>query len=282
MKRLCSMFLTLIFALAAASGCLAGTNEEKPPVAYEVKFLLDSEKVLTDKNLLTEEILEAFQAEPNYKRTDVIYLETADRDFINEGWVNRIRWKIGKEYAECTCKKRYPVPGNDEAAIFSVLQRAQADGFDLSDDGYSVEVDWGISGMTLSLSKKASGDYKGYRNLSEFSSEDAAAFFESSMPQEERDWKSSRWGEQKLSLAKKLGPLQELKVKGVWGETGVTLEIFPISEEEIITELSFEADDFATASEIRTELIDFLESKGILLQNETLKTQAFLDACLDK
>ena len=46
----------------------------------------------------------------------------------------------------------------------------------------------------------------------------------------------------------------------------------------MITELSFEAEGLANAEALRNEVMAILESRGILLKRDSLKTQMILDA----
>lgn len=249
-------------------------------LACEVKFLLDSERVLNEEKRLKEKYRELFCMGSDCQKIDVIYLETPDRAFLEQGWVNRIRWKHGKKKAERTYKKRYPVDGMDEAAVLSALQKARADGFDLSENGYTSELDWGYSRMTLSLKREASDKVKGYQSLAQFSAEDAAAFFEKTMPLEERDWTADQWGVTTLRRAQMIGPVRVLRCKGKWKGVKLTVDICPVSDGSIITELSFKAEDWRAAAETRSRLGLYLEKKGILIHDDSLKTQAVLNACL--
>ena len=85
-------------------------EEEKISVleglSCEVKFLLDPEKILDGEGHLKQEWEQAFGIAEEWRPIDVMYLETQDRDFQQEGWINRLRWKSGKKKAERTYKKR--------------------------------------------------------------------------------------------------------------------------------------------------------------------------------
>jgi hypothetical protein len=248
-------------------------------VDFEIKFLLDSDQVLTDEHLLTDDFRALIGAGTDYRSIDVIYLETEGRDFLNEGWVNRIRWKENKKKIECTCKKRYSLSGEDAAAIRAALAQAEADGFVFSDTAYSAQIDWGFSKMTLSAEKEVSGKYKDYRSLSQYSTADAIKFFEKTMPDEERDWGEKRWGAAMLAQAQKVGPLQYRRIKGSWEGTEADVEIWPMKD-GYITELSFKVTGLAAASVLRERMTALLEEKGVLLHMDSLKTQTILDVFL--
>lgn len=271
-------FILLPFCLCCAVPFPAYALDERQ-VDFEIKFLLDSDQVLTDEHLLTDDFRALIGAGTDYRSIDVIYLETGERDFLNEGWVNRIRWKENKKKIECTCKKRYSLSGEDAAAIRAALAQAEADGFVFSDTAYSAQIDWGFSKMTLSAEKEVSGKYKDYRSLSQFSTADAIKFFEKTMPDEERDWGEKRWGAAMLAQAQKVGPLQYRRIKGSWEGTEADVEIWPMKD-GYITELSFKVTGLAAASALRERMTALLEEKGVLLHMDSLKTQTILDVFL--
>ena len=268
-------FILLSFCLCCAVPFPAYALDERQ-VDFEIKFLLDSDQVLTDEHLLTDDFRALIGAGTDYRSIDVIYLETEGRDFLNEGWVNRIRRKENKKKIECTCKKRYSLSGEDAAAIRAALAQAEADGFVFSDTAYSAQIDWGFSKMTLSAEKEVSGKYKDYRSLSQFSTADAIKFFEKTMPDEERDWGEKRWGAAMLAQAQKVGPLQYRRIKGSWEGTEADVEIWPMKD-GYITELSFKVTGLAAASVLRERMTALLEEKGVLLHMDSLKTQTILD-----
>ena len=92
-------------------------------LSYEVKLLLDSQKVLGDDHLLKEEWKQAFGITEDYLPIEVMYLDTPEKDFHREGWINRLRLKSGKKKAERTYKKRYPVAGADLAAACEAAKK---------------------------------------------------------------------------------------------------------------------------------------------------------------
>ncbi len=253
-------------------------------VSFEVKFLLDPGIVLTGDHLLADEWLQTFQIETDYTSYDVIYVETADRDFLAEGWINRLRWKNGKNKTEITYKKRYNLSGDSISCVSEALEQAAADGFDLSDDDYSFEIDWGYERMTLSVDTEAAGQHRIYESLTEFSAADAVRFIKSEMPDTEADWKETSWGISLADSARKAGPIRFLRAKGTWEETTeVTIEIWPVRQPDTgdtayITELSFTADDYETAAAERQRLAVFLDEKGILLHHDALKTETIINA----
>ena len=268
-------FILLLFCLCCAVPFPAYALDESQ-VDFEIKFLLDSDQVLTDEHLLTDDFRALIGAGTEYRSIDVIYLETEGRDFLNEGWVNRIRWKEGKKKIERSYKKRYPLSGEDAEDVRAALAQAEADGFTFSDKAYSAQIDWGFSKMTLSVETEASGKYKDYHSLSQFSTADAIDFFQSAMPDEERDWGENRLGAAMLAQARKVGPLQYRRIKGSWEGTEADVEIWPMKD-GYITELSFKVKGLAAASALRERMMALLEEKGLLLHEDSLKTQMILD-----
>ena len=179
----------MIAALLPFGGILkahsAVKEEEKISVpaglSCEVKFLLDPEKVLEDSQHLKQEWEQAFGITEGWRPIDVIYLETPDRDFQQEGWNNRLRWKDGKKKAERTYKKRYSVTDLDIAAA---CEAAEKDGFRISgkgaepdgEKGFEAQIDWGYAEMTLSFSLDSSAVLKGHESLASVTEAEAKDF----------------------------------------------------------------------------------------------------------
>lgn len=277
MKRAVSLIMLML--LIGSIGAYAD-HSITDQLSFEVKFLLSPDKVLTENHVLTETVARQFSLETEYTPIDVIYLETTDRAFISEDWVNRIRWKEGKQKPERTCKKRYPVAGNDPASILSALGNAVADGIDLRSDSCSLQIDWGYSKMTLSITWESSGRFKDYQSLEQFSTEDAISYFAEFMPADEIDWNRPGWGKENLARAQKVGIISYKRIKGSWEGTEVTFDItsIPLNDAaEDMVELSFKADNYSDAAEIRQQLIGLLEEEGLLLEGDSLKTQKILD-----
>jgi hypothetical protein len=71
----------------ARVGAAAGVEN----LACEVKFLLDTDRVLTKEKRLKKKFGALFALGPVAKAIDVLYLETPDKAFLSDGWVVRIR-----------------------------------------------------------------------------------------------------------------------------------------------------------------------------------------------
>ncbi|MBQ7678242.1 MAG: hypothetical protein IJT34_00135 [Butyrivibrio sp.] len=290
-----------VFLAITACGSIATASVPSDSVSYELKFLLDSDQVLNQEHQLRDEYRDLLSFGDNtYQASDVIYLETPKRNFINEGWINRFRIKDSnkkKQKAkkiERTYKKRYEISGSGLEGIQSALARATADGFRPSEDEDKWEVDWGYSKMTLSISYSSSKKYNKYAQLSQFTTQDAILFAEKGMPDEDVGWKSGQWGVTKLQKAKIVGPLTFYRLDGGnWEDIdGIRVEIWSVASSthtDYLTELSVKvkpgkdesaADVFQRAETIRTRMTGFLDQEGILMHRDSLKTTAILDAYL--
>lgn len=273
----CVIMISAVFALDTTVYAKENMNP-----GYEVKFLLDSEQVLNSDKLLKKTYRNMFETGSDYSTIGVLYLETEERDFGNQGWVNRIRIKEDASEFELTYKKRYAIEnGNVEEA----LNLANQEGFDISDTNYEAEVDWGYSKMTLSLSCNKTKSNKGYDELELPKKKEAISIIKDKMPGKEDDWLYDSWGTSTISSAKKAGPLYYTKYTGEYNNYKVVIEIWPIEDQTTgevtyITELSFKEDDYQNAARMRSDLMSYLEEAGILLHEDSLKTQTIMDAYL--
>ena len=257
--------MAISFVLLSAGALYAAESQN---YTFEVKLLLNSSKSLDSNNVPLKNLQDLFAVKETNKRT-VIYVEASDKSFNKGGWSNRIREKDGKKKIELTYKKRYAVDGTD---IDSVFEKAVKDNPGFIDRGYEAQVDWGYGKMTLSFAMEVKID-KPAGGLRGFSEEDLLSAFMSNMPAEESEWKSSA-GIPSLRLA---GPIDYIRYTGSYKDVEVNIEVWQIKG-TVVTELSFDADTLATASTLRSEIIDILDKLGILLHQDSLKTQMILDA----
>ena len=142
-----SFFVPAVHAVLLACLLLLSVSvcvgESLDNITFEVKFLLDSDQVLTG-NLPTETLSEQFGLE-TCRSIEIIYLETSDKAFSQDGWINRIRWRSWKNKPlEFTFKKRYSITEDNIAAA---LAQVSADGL----GGADIEIDWGYSKMTMKV-----------------------------------------------------------------------------------------------------------------------------------
>ena len=79
------------------------------------------------------------------------------------------------------------------------------------------------------------------------------------------------------------GPILAKRSVGTWSGLELDIEVWPIKEEapktgiEYIVEASFKTKSQSTASTKQAELATFLQEKGWLLAQDSLKTQLIMD-----
>lgn len=249
---------------------------------YEIKCLLNSAAVLDEAHQLDENYRSYFNTGNGYQTIGTLYIETADREFDAEGWYNRIRIKEGSNKFDLTYKKRYSISGGD---IDAALTQANEEGFDIKDTNYEAQVDWGYSKMTLSLSNKKEVSNSGYDDLELPKKSKAIKILQDNMPGKEQNWLYKNWGEDLIEKGKKCGPIYYKKYSGTVNGIDVDIEIWPITYSgsgttEYITELSFKEDTYSAAASNRQIIMNILDGKGILLHEDSLKTQKILNAFL--
>lgn len=248
---------------------------------YEVKLLLDSAKVLNSDNLFKKDYRNLFNTGKDYETIGVLYIDTEDYDFNAEGWINRIRIKENSSAFELTYKKRYSIQNQN---VNSALSLANTQGFDITDTNYDAQVDWGYQNMTLSLSCKKEKSNSGYDELELPKKTKGIEMLKEEMPGKLEDWVYNNWGKDTIDNGKKYGAVYYSKYSGSFNGIDVDIEIWPISNKttgtvELVTEISFKQDSFGEASYYRNQLISYLDSLGILLHYDSLKTQKILNNC---
>lgn len=247
---------------------------------YEVKLRLDNEKSLNAEKELNSNYKEIFDTGEIYETIGVEYLDTDQLDFNEEGWINRIRIKEGKSDFELTYKKRYSITNGD---IEAALTQANEEGFDMDDDNYKAEIDWGYQKMTLSITRIKKASNSEYDDLELPGQKETIDLITDKMPGKLEDWKVKKWGTDTMENARIYGPVYYKKYKGEINGIDVAIEIWPIMNQttqtiEYITELSFKDDSFQRVSPKRKFLLQILDEKGILLHEDSLKTQNILAA----
>ena len=271
LKRMTVLLLALLTVFSATAAA-----EEKPPEDTpdcEIKLLIDSGLVLDENQLLAESIRDQFQTGDQYKTFGIAYLDTPGRDYLNAGWINRIRMKDGKSKYTLTYKKRYPVEDQD---IGAALKEASEDGFSLSDPDFSAEIDWEYSKMTLSFSCEVKVKSEALPDIDHLETPDAAGMIEEQMPSLEKSWREGSETADPLQMA---GTIHFLRYSGTIDGHDLKIEIWPIPEDghvETIVELSVNCESTEEAAEIRESVIETLDAMGILLHSDGLKTQMVL------
>ncbi len=245
----------------------------------EVKFLLDSSKVLDADHQLGKDLQELFAVEKTNNRV-VLYIDTPEKTFNDGGWTNRIREKDGKKNIEITYKKRYAVKDGDiDAAIAQALKDDPA----ITDGRFEAEIDWSYDKMTLSFSveekiAKPEGGIKGM-------SQDAlVGNLLENMPKDEGGWMFAKLHSKNIPEARIAGPVDYVRYTGSYKEVEIDIEVWKVPEKgsgfSYVTELSFEGDSLEDAAPLREELMNLLDEQGILVHESSLKTNMILDAYL--
>lgn len=290
-----AVFLCMLLCCLICPG-IRTADSEGVVSEVEIKLLLDGDRMLDSDHLLKKEFREAFQMKKQGETFLVAYLETPDMDYLNAGWINRIRAKSGKKKIILTYKKRVEIRNeNIEAALTiaaeglpgmeSLLnpdrETAVTDSADTSDgeeSPFAVEVDWGYEKMTLNLTHET--DVRTESKVDELPERsEAVQMIARYMPEAERNAVYPGWGTEKLQAAQLAGPIRFLRYKGKMNESEIRIEIWPVQEENetaYIVEFSAECEEWAEAERIRKEAIDCLDEMGILLHTDALKTQMIL------
>lgn len=109
-KILKSLLVFLLVFFAVISGVSMNIYAESNMIPnYEVKLLLDPDIVVNSDDNLKKIYRDIFNTGKSYNEIAVEYLDTYNKEFNNEGWVNRIRIKENKDKFELTYKKRYKI-----------------------------------------------------------------------------------------------------------------------------------------------------------------------------
>ena len=281
----CSILLAFSFVFHSVALAAADLQTPWAPDSYEIHLLLNSDLVLDENHLLKQEFLNIFDASDTYKTFSLAYYETKERDFFEEGWINRIRLKYEEDDEndfKLTYKKRYPIQGYD---LLSTIFLSQGEGFNLLDGSWEPEIDWGYTGITLSLSAEASIPADTEETIADLHLDEGFSMMIENMPVEEQNWKDEGWGIHTFESAELVGPIFFNRYKGNYLNQNVTIEIWEIHDErddeiQYLSELSFKADEYLEASSCRKMMMDALLDLGILLKVDSLKTQQMLDAYL--
>ena len=107
------------------------------------------------------------------------------------------------------------------------------------------------------------------------------------MPALEDDWKDTGWGTEAAGRVRKAGPLKYTRFEGTYIGKDVKLEIWPVKgadgdEDSYIVELSYESKTVSDAAAAKAAITEALDKEGILLHEDSLKTQRILDAWIPR
>ena len=217
--------------------------------AFEVKFALDPDHVLTPDGEPTPEVAAALQVVGGPEEYRVAFLDGPHLDFHTERWNVRFRDKNGKR--EVSFKRRLPVY---HESVAGVVQTALRQGFDAGElaEGYEAEIEWGPVRRTLTLvmdKKLGDADWPA-------TADEAAAIAADTMPGKLRKWMRDDWAASVLAVAHLYGPVRARRWK--WSAVGgkTALEVWDVRSAagdgvEPMVEVSFKAPEEAEAAEAR-------------------------------
>ncbi len=272
-----TMYIQLSPEPKILSAIPAGEPLEKKTPTCEVRFLLDSAKLLDEEQKLAPEYRELFKTGEEYKTITDLYLDTQDSVFLQAGWTNRIRVQDGKAKYTLTYKKSYPVTDEKSTAA---LATARAEGFSLYDPQFPAEFEWGYANMTLGFSADCDIKAEKAPDLSQLSRDEAVGMITGNMPQEEREIMSADRLNAMIDKMEIVGPIQMLRYTGTLGKQTVYIEILPVPEGEktrYIVEICAECKSLKKAAGARKSILEELDGLGIVQHQDSMKTQMILN-----
>lgn len=228
----------------------------------EVKFDLDSKKVLADKYTLNNDAAEFLHADDEGKHMRIWYLDTDSQSLMGENWTVRYRYLEGSDF-ELTYKKRF------SKHEFETYEEANG----LKDfKGFELEVDMSFSKSTYSLSYiKMFALTKELKNLTRRTAVNIAI---DCAPKVLLDWRKRNFGLQKLTKSMLYGPVYAMNYSGKFGKHELTIEVWKLDDYffEVSADVKNErADDF------HQKMLKELQKQHYVLSDNTLKTEAFFD-----
>jgi hypothetical protein len=253
---------------------------------FEVKVLLNASKVLGSDNKLKDEVLSAFRIPSSTTKMNIQFVDSKERELDAKGWNLRIRKSEGEDGPQLTYKKRYPIGEGFSAtaagSIDAAADKAGQDGFD-SSTSYDAQVEVGYQQQTLSLSYNVSVPNTNLQGMDLPLAEASRELLINNAPQQLRNWSADNWGTDHLRDAIIYGPVHAKRSKGKLDTMKIFVEVWPIRKSRTdvslvpIVEASFKADNLEEALVGRTKLVDFVQSKGWFLPQDSLKTRLIME-----
>jgi hypothetical protein len=246
---------------------------------YEVKLLMDPDVVLDSNKKLDPTVLDTFEAATTVLEMKVQFLDTDCKAIYEEGWSPRIRKVQNKADLGLTYKKRYTIVDGD---VDTALATASKDGFDSTTDIYEAQVDWGYTNQTLSINHDNSYSGPG-SNTSELPNKELSReMLIEKAPEKFNHSVRNNWGTEKLKESRIFGPVPVERYTGDWSGEEMDIEVWPIKDAagtgtEYIVEVSFKVKKRTKAAEKRDKLMTLLETKGWLLERDSLKTTLIME-----
>lgn len=238
-------------------------------IEYEMKCYM-KKHALTKENVLSEEVMNAFSIVPGTEyNMNIMYLDNEELLLNSLGWTIRARKKATSSKFEYTYKKRFSAQGDTDFVIDGLF----AENLITLNPLYSIEMDCVGAKKVLSNSNETkvavanvSGiDFPEFEVTLTNAIKYAPAQLLSNVTTAINDLKAH-------------GPILATRYSGIFGDMPVTIEVWNIAG-DYITEVSFKTTDTMVAYDKKEELSNYLRSKGLLLNEEILKTQLVLEKC---
>lgn len=253
------------------------SNDIKLIEQHEIKFFIDSSKVLNEIYELKSDIISLFQISEKPKLREILFIDTANQDMYKVGWILRNRKKTNKY--ELTYKKRYKINDNNVNSALNELR----DDFKEIDSKSKIELEWGYTNKTLSLSLERNEDKPNALATTSLSVEELQKMFIENAPEQFINFKKNQnWGVEQISKSKAYCLIHSIEYTGRWNDTDLDIDIWSrkINDNtDIVVEISFKATDENIASQQHSKLKDFLYSSGLLITKDFSKTQWALTCC---
>ena len=163
--------------------------------------------------------------------------------------------------------------------VDGALTTANQQGWDITDDNYEAQVEWGYTKLTLSMSLKKDVDANGLGDTDLPKTQDSRSMMIDKAPGKFVDWSYDNWGTDKLAASRIFGPVLAKRSTGTWNGFELDVEVWPIksgSSTTYIVEASFKTDDRNVASSQKANLQALLQSKGWFLAQDSLKTSLIM------
>ena len=286
----CIALVALAFLYMKLTSSPKAAEEVKPTTAndasmsdvkynFEVKFVLDADKVLADGTKLKDAYAKLFNIKPKANVVELLYLDTPGKDFNKQFWVNRIRIK-GKKGVELTYKYRIPVANGD---IKAAIAQAQKTDVDFNAHNCKAQIDWGNNKMNFSPAYSVSIADANITNLKELTTQNAHKLLKEHMPLCEQNTLEKGWGLATMDKAKLAGPVLDYSYSGTYEGQKISIGLMPVTNQKThktsyTAELSFKVNTYDEAKTLKEKFTASLDKAGILKHEDSLKTQLVLNA----
>ncbi|HDR7850292.1 TPA: hypothetical protein QCY30_005075 [Bacillus toyonensis] len=202
---------------------------------------------------------------------DIQFIDTNKREMYKNGWILRNRIKREGNTYELTYKKRYKILNND---IEAQVEKAKKEGFDIAEQEFHVEIDWGYTEKVLNIVYKPDefqlpeSEGSSIENLQELFLNNGPEIF-------------LKWGKELIDQTIIYGPAYSQKYTGNFKEREIFIEIWSMPEcKEPILEISLEKfKDEEKADQYHDELKQVLSNKEWIVIKDFSKTDWVMNKC---